>query len=430
MGNIAIRVEELSKQYRIGTKIERYKTLRESLSNTFLSSLRKLNHSLRGQSKIISDNKEKIWALKDVSFEINHGEVIGIIGRNGAGKSTLLKILSRITEPTSGYAEIYGRVGSLLEVGTGFHSELTGRENIYLNGSIIGMKREEINRKFDEIVAFSEIEKFIDTPVKHYSSGMEVRLAFAVAAHLEPEILIVDEVLAVGDVQFQKKCLGRMNDVASGGRTVIFVSHQMASISHLCRSCILLEDGRIIKYKNTDDVIMKYLESFNKVRAHNKLNLQAFRPPWAEPVIKSVKILDAKEEEKTSFPLGSDLILEMRFSAADDESIKAPVMGVAINHLSFGTICNVNTVMTGFRPKAGPFTSATMRCKLKNVPFLQGKYNVDISLGDGPLDVDIVKDCLHFEIEGTDVYETGRLPLADMGVIFLEPEWELRQHKV
>src|ERR671918_1950463 len=224
MSNIAIRVEGLSKQYKIGLATRRHDTLRDQITDGLLSIFRSNGHiSATGQRSASSDT---IWALKDVSFEIKHGEVVGFIGRNGAGKSTLLKVLSRITEPTSGRAEIYGRIGSLLEVGTGFHGELTGRENVYLNGAILGMKKSEIDKKFDEMVAFSEVEQFIDTPVKRYSSGMQVRLAFAVAAHLEPEILIVDEVLAVGDAAFQKKCLGKMRNVASKeGRTVLFVSH-------------------------------------------------------------------------------------------------------------------------------------------------------------------------------------------------------------
>jgi lipopolysaccharide transport system ATP-binding protein len=256
---IAIRVENLSKKYYIGGKQERYRTLRDTLTDAFVSPFRKIGRLLKGHASGASDLQESIWALKDVSFEVKQGEVIGIIGRNGAGKSTLLKILSRITEPTEGYADIYGRVGSLLEVGTGFHPELTGRENIYLNGSILGMKRDEINKKFDEIVSFAEVEKFIDTPVKHYSSGMYVRLAFAVAAHLEPEILLVDEVLAVGDAQFQKKCLGKMEEVGREGRTVLFVSHNMAMVNNLCPTCIYLATGAIHEHGLTASVIQNYL---------------------------------------------------------------------------------------------------------------------------------------------------------------------------
>ncbi|HEY8504719.1 MAG TPA: ABC transporter ATP-binding protein, partial [Gemmataceae bacterium] len=229
----AIRVENLSKQYRLGETLgSPYQTLRDALAEAAKAPLRRLFR--RDRPGVGGGARGHFWALKDVSFEVKPGEVVGVIGRNGAGKSTLLKVLSRITEPTAGRAEIRGRVGSLLEVGTGFHPELTGRENIYLNGSILGMNRREIARKFDEIVAFSEIEKFLDTPVKRYSSGMYVRLAFAVAAHLEPEILIVDEVLAVGDAAFQKKCLGKMQDVTKDGRTVVFVSHNLGALQHIC----------------------------------------------------------------------------------------------------------------------------------------------------------------------------------------------------
>jgi len=260
MNQLAIRVEHLSKQFQIGGPQERYKTLRDTLTDLAVSPFRRIGAALRGQRKPAATT-QTIWALKDVSFEVQRGEVIGIIGRNGAGKSTLLKILSRITEPTEGYAELHGRVGTLLEVGTGFHPELTGRENIYLNGTILGMKRSEIERKFDEIVDFAEVERFIDTPVKHYSSGMYLRLAFAVAAHLDPEILIVDEVLAVGDAQFQKKCLGKMEDVANQGRTVLFVSHNMAAVRTLCTQTVLLRNGTVAGIGPTDQVIGQYLAS-------------------------------------------------------------------------------------------------------------------------------------------------------------------------
>ena len=256
MSEVAIRVENLGKLYRIGQR-ERYKALRDTLTEAMYAPFRRLRSAFQ-HSNIKRGNDSYIWALKAISLEIKHGEVVGIIGRNGAGKTTLLKILSRITEPTEGYAEICGRVGSLLEVGTGFHPELTGRENIYLNGAILGMKKAEIDRKFDEIVAFAEVERFIDTPVKHYSSGMYVRLAFAVAAHLEPEILLVDEVLAVGDAAFQKKCLGKMGEVAKGGRTVLFVSHQMNSMRKLCERCIWLDVGRIQMADATMKVVSAY----------------------------------------------------------------------------------------------------------------------------------------------------------------------------
>jgi len=258
MSDIAIRVEGLGKEYRIG-KRERYKTLRDTVSDAVTAPVRWARSLARSsQTADTQDSSDLFWALKDVSFEVPRGAVVGIIGRNGAGKSTLLKILSRITEPTEGRVEIHGRVGSLLEVGTGFHPELTGRENILLNGAILGMRRAEISRKFDEIVAFAEIERFLDTPVKHYSSGMYVRLAFAVAAHLEPEILIVDEVLAVGDAEFQKKCLGKMQEASRGGRTVLFVSHNMGAIRSLCTSALLLKRGQIRRRGAIDDLIKEY----------------------------------------------------------------------------------------------------------------------------------------------------------------------------
>lgn len=256
MSDAMIRIENLGKRYRLG-KSERYKSLRESLSDAFRTPLRYLR-GRKGPDEAYEAARE-LWALREVSFDVGLGEVVGIIGRNGAGKSTLLKVLSRITEPTTGTVDITGRVGSLLEVGTGFHPELTGRENIFLNGAILGMPSAEIRRKFDEIVAFAEVEKFLDTPVKRYSSGMYTRLAFAVAAHLEPEILVVDEVLAVGDAAFQKKCLGKIGDVARHGRTVLFVSHNMAAVTQLCTRAVWLDQGRVKEIGPTDRVARNYL---------------------------------------------------------------------------------------------------------------------------------------------------------------------------
>lgn len=260
--NSIIKVEGLSKQYRIGTT-NTYSTLRDAVSGAVKAPLRRLLRNGNNEANTI-------WALKDVSFEIQPGEVVGIIGRNGAGKSTLLKILSRITEPTAGRLELYGRTASLLEVGTGFHPELTGRENTYLNGAILGMPRSEIKQKFDEIVAFAEIEKFIDTPVKFYSSGMYVRLAFAVAAHLEPDVLVLDEVLAVGDTAFQQKCLGKMRDVSSHGRTVLLVSHSMAAVGQLCKTTIWLDEGRVLAFGPSETVIQSYLNAQNPVTGEFK----------------------------------------------------------------------------------------------------------------------------------------------------------------
>jgi len=259
MTEYALRVDKISKRYRIGMARLRYATLRDSLIGAANAPIRWMSRINQKKQPSNGDSLNHIWALKDISFDVKQGQVLGIIGRNGAGKSTLLKILARVTDPTEGYGEIRGRVGSLLEVGTGFHPELTGRENIFLNGAILGMKRGEIERKFDEIVAFSEVEQFIDTPVKRYSSGMYLRLAFAVAAHLEPEILVVDEVLAVGDAEFQRKCLGKMNDVAQDGRTVLFVSHNMSAILRLTQEAIVIEKGHLVMRAPTPQAVDYYL---------------------------------------------------------------------------------------------------------------------------------------------------------------------------
>ncbi|MFX0198630.1 MAG: polysaccharide ABC transporter ATP-binding protein [Candidatus Hodarchaeota archaeon] len=299
MSDIAIRTENLSKLYKIGEYQGNYKTLREAIINTLSIPFRQLRRN--AQSSTLNPQSDTIWALKDVSFQVKRGEVVGIIGRNGAGKTTLLKILSRITEPTEGWAEIEGRVGSLLEVGTGFHPELTGRENIYLNGAILGMKKAELNRKFDEIVAFAEIEKFIDTPVKRYSSGMYVRLAFAVAAHLEPEILLVDEVLAVGDAAFQKKCLGKMGDVAHEGRTVLFVSHNMAAVQSLCGRVIWLNDGKITEEGQPGRVVSSYLATSSL-----SLTEQVWEDPATAPGNDKVRVRRVCVRPKGGVP--SDLI--------------------------------------------------------------------------------------------------------------------------
>jgi lipopolysaccharide transport system ATP-binding protein len=298
MSDVVIRVENLGKQYRLGQR-KRYNSLRESLVETLKHPLRRFRPSRNGQTSA----PDTFWALKDVSFEVKQGEVVGIIGRNGAGKSTLLKILSRITEPTEGEVELTGRVGSLLEVGTGFHPELTGRENVYLNGAILGMRREEITRKFDEIVAFAEVEKFIDTPVKHYSSGMYVRLAFAVAAHLEPEILVVDEVLAVGDAQFQKKCLGKMGEAAHSGRTVLFVSHNMGTVNRLCESAVWLDHGKLRFLGRSESVVSQYLMSNIELTGQRTWTNPDSQPGNAAVRLVSVNIVDHEGTANNTFDM-------------------------------------------------------------------------------------------------------------------------------
>ena len=297
MSDIVIKAENLGKKYTIGHQATsgRYLALRDVLVQNARNFWHKTRDLVRGKAIIQGDTLEEVWALRDVSFEIERGEVVGIIGRNGAGKSTLLKILSRITELSAGRVTIKGRVASLLEVGTGFHPELTGRENIYLNGAILGMTRTEIKRKFDEIVAFAEVEKYLDTPVKRYSSGMYVRLAFAVAAHLEPEILLVDEVLAVGDAEFQKKCLGKMGEVANKGRTVLFVSHNMQAISSLCSSTILIRNGMIVSHAVTETVVEQYLSSESSELAEASWTFED-APGTSSVKLRAVRVLNEKNE--------------------------------------------------------------------------------------------------------------------------------------
>jgi len=314
-----IRVEKISKLYHIGQREQMNKTFREAIIESISAPVRNFRNlwnltRFDPSGENTHDIVDTIWALRDISFDVQSGQVIGIIGSNGAGKSTLLKILSRITEPTSGEACLYGRISSLLEVGTGFHPELTGRENIYLNGSFLGMKRAEINRKFDEIVAFAEVDKFIDTPVKKYSSGMYVRLAFAVAAHLEPEILIVDEVLAVGDTQFQNKCLGKMEEVGKTGRTILFVSHNMAAVSKLCDTAILLDSGRIVHSGDTRDVINAYVQRGESVKvSHRDLRDAPRYHDSCEKIITWISLHRSDKSETTSFLTGEDIIIRIGY---------------------------------------------------------------------------------------------------------------------
>ena len=310
MSDVVIKAENLGKKYTIGHQAEdgRYVALRDVLVHNAKNFWHKTKDLVSGKPIIQGDTTEEVWALEDLNFEIKRGEAVGIIGRNGAGKSTLLKILSRITEPTTGRVTIDGRVASLLEVGTGFHPELTGRENIYLNGTILGMTRAEIKRKFDEIVAFAEIEKYLDTPVKRYSSGMYVRLAFAVAAHLEPEILVVDEVLAVGDAQFQKKCLGKMGDISQEGRTVLFVSHNMSAISELCQKAILLRSGQIEVIDNVHTVIQKYSEHAIRGSSINLTKLKHASRPQQYGKLTCLSLFDKTMTPSSTFTMAQPIV--------------------------------------------------------------------------------------------------------------------------
>jgi lipopolysaccharide transport system ATP-binding protein len=435
MSDTVIQVEHLYKQYRLGAIGG--KRLVDDV-NRWWAQLRGKDDPL---SKVGQTAKkpgpgaelpvgDTFLALNDISFEVKQGEVMGIIGHNGAGKSTLLKILSRVTGPTSGEARIKGRIASLLEVGTGFHPELTGRENVYLNGAILGMRKSEIHAKLDEIVDFSGVEQFIDTPVKRYSSGMTVRLAFAVAAHLDPEILIIDEVLAVGDAEFQKKCLGKMSAVAKGGRTVLFVSHQMAAIQNLCSVALVLLSGQLCFRGEAREAIEYYIDEAEKrSQTQGQENLLAGkRASWASPYIVAGRTLDVDGNPCNSFDLGSDLLVEMTVQCPEGTLLRQPVMGVVVNHALFGTVTTVNMRMTGSDTCTGKFDTLTITGRLKNLPFLQGNYSLDLWLGDGLRDVDAVMGCLNFQILGTDVYGTGKLPNAKFGVTFLHADWEVKPH--
>jgi len=325
-----IKVEGLGKQYRVGTRSPQFATLRDSIS----AAVRKPLAALRANG-----DTEVFWALRDVDFEVEPGEVVGVIGRNGAGKSTLLKLLSRITEPTTGRAELYGRVASLLEVGTGFHPELTGRENVFLNGAILGMRKAEIERKFDEIIAFAEIEKFIDTPVKRYSSGMYVRLAFAVAAHLEPEILIIDEVLAVGDMQFQKRCLGKMNEVAKSGRTVLFVSHNMRAVAQLCGHCIWIDSGQLMSRGLANEVVVEYLSSVQPETMDGLITEEMHEHEAPELSFRRVELLDENAHSTAVSYFGDPLRFRVEFEVL--KPLTQARLGLVVQKFDETVVCAV-----------------------------------------------------------------------------------------
>lgn len=313
MGDRAIYVEDLSKRFYIGGSRDTYPTLRDRSIHAIKAPFRRAGKLLRGQATGAAELDNAIWALQNVSFEVRRGEALGIIGHNGAGKSTLLKILSRITEPTTGFADIYGRLGSLLEVGTGFHQELTGRENIYLNGAILGMRRAEIAQKFDEIVTFSEVEQFIDTPVKHYSSGMRMRLAFSVAAHLEPEILLIDEVLAVGDARFQKRCLAKMQDIGQQGRTVLFVSHNMQAVTRLCERMLWLDEGKVLRDGPSHQVVRDYLHGNEGSIAVREWSDPANAPCDAVVRLRAVRVQSEDGKIIDTIDIRKPVALEMEY---------------------------------------------------------------------------------------------------------------------
>jgi lipopolysaccharide transport system ATP-binding protein len=410
---IAIRVRNLGKKYKIGGPQERYQTFREAIVK-----------SLKAPMKVFhrAPPDEIFWALKDVSFDVEQGEVLGIIGRNGAGKSTLLKILSRITPPTEGSVEIHGRVGSLLEVGTGFHPEMTGRENIFLNGSILGMKKIEIEQKFDEIVKFSEIEKFIDTPVKRYSSGMYVRLAFAVAAHLEPEILIIDEVLAVGDAAFQKKCLGKMGDVAREGRTVLFVSHNMVAVQNLCKKGILLNDGKIVYQGDINNAITYYIQKNDE---NKNIDLQKREDRRGNQILKFSKVafFNKNKEEIDRIILGQKVIIRIYYKSLRE--FKDADVSVAFNirtNLGY-LLTNLNSNDVG-NNKMDIFKEGFFECTWPKFNLRSGMYDCAVICLINQNVADWIQSAFTIEVEDGDFFGTGKVIERSQGDFLVNYFWE------
>ncbi|MCK5134018.1 MAG: ABC transporter ATP-binding protein [Candidatus Sabulitectum sp.] len=422
MSNPIIEIENLGKKYRIGALREPYLSLRDSVAHKAKHAWNVLRRKEHVQQK-----QEDFWALKDVSFSVNEGEAVGIIGRNGAGKSTLLKILSQITPPTEGKITMRGRVASLLEVGTGFHPELSGRENIFLNGAILGMTRKEIRRKFDEIVAFAEIEMFLDTPVKRYSSGMYVRLAFAVAAHLEPEILVVDEVLAVGDAQFQKKCLGKMQDVAKGGRTVLFVSHNMAAIEGLCSKAVLLEKGLLQSSGLAKNVIEAYLED---VLPHH-LNKTDLRNSTDRSGTGDIRLVDFWIENNAGKKVaavssGKDCVFALEYESAINVQPKNIDVGISLSSPSGSHLVQLYSSYVGqvFNdlPQTGVF-----RCQVPKLPLGPNRYTVGGRLTANEIEADNpISGVGYLVVEAGDFYGTGKGVYHPNIPLLLDGTWDTK----
>jgi lipopolysaccharide transport system ATP-binding protein len=425
MPAIPIRVENLGKKYTITHKAnERYTALRDVIANKAKTLCRGLiSPSSHGRADAGS---EEFWALRDVSFEVKQGEVVGIIGPNGAGKSTLLKILSRITEPTIGRVRLNGRVASLLEVGTGFHPELTGRENIFLNGAILGMTRGEIKGKFDEIVAFAETEKFLDTPVKRYSSGMYVRLAFAVAAHLDPEILLVDEVLAVGDTQFQRKCLGKVGEVSRQGRTVLLVSHNMAAMANLCQTAYLLKYGQIETHGPSQQVIERYIKNLGDLTAVD-LALRKDRKGDGRLRFAKAAILDRCGTPIESAVSGQDVSLAITYTIPD----KIPKRNVSVGISFFGNLgghlftCWTEMLNANY-PEVAP--GEKILCEIPRLPLSPGEYSFNLYCEINGSLADWLIHAGHIHVIEGDFFSTGRLPPSTHSGILVNHRWQKASH--
>jgi lipopolysaccharide transport system ATP-binding protein len=437
----AISIDSLSKLYQLGSDSHGgYRTFRESLADTATALWGRITRPFRrGDVEDGAQDGQDLWALKDVSFDIAPGEVVGIIGRNGAGKSTLLKVLSRITEPTSGRVMLRGRVGSLLEVGTGFHHELTGRENIYLNGAILGMSRREISARFDAIVAFAEVERFLDTPVKRYSSGMFVKLAFAVASHMEPEVLIVDEVLAVGDAAFQKKCLGKIDEVSRTGRTVLFVTHNMATILHLCRKVAVLECGRLAFVGDCRAGVELYNNSCSDSSgAEIDLTNHPRRRPGSQRILGSVRLLNSSGTATDQVLCGEAVTIELRthpdcpisqphFAVGFDDTLGTRLF-TAATYLTSEVVCGGTVTGESSQPPLithhSPLTTRFV-CRLDALPLTPGRYC--LTLNAGPRHAvwsDVVDQALWFDVVPADFYGNGRVPSPDWGRFLVRSRWE------
>jgi homopolymeric O-antigen transport system ATP-binding protein len=418
MSNVAIRVDGLSKRFSIQAKQESYQTLRDTVAKAASRPFRILKSRGAQNGNNRADN-ESIWALKDVSFEVKPGEVVGLIGRNGAGKSTLLKILARVTEPTEGFAKICGRVGSLLEVGVGFHFELSGRENIFLNGAILGMKRTDIKRRFDEIVAFAEIDKFIDTPVKHYSSGMYLRLAFAVAAHLEPEILLVDEVLAVGDAAFQKKCIGKMEEVAGEGRTVLFVSHNMAAVQALCTRGIFLHNGSVSTDSTAGASISAYLRMLEQSVSQD-LRARSDRRGRGEIRLARLDISTGASDHAQTLATGRPAMFAFHLTGTRPRTSCTFTI-----YDDFGQpLATFNSSVRGPDDSQDPSLNNMLICQIDELPLVPGRYRVNVAISaDGELQ-DHLEGAAFFEVEQGAIRGRPVIKGKGYGRICLQHHWQ------
>jgi lipopolysaccharide transport system ATP-binding protein len=421
-----IKVDHLSKKYILNHQQESYIALRDVIANKFKAAGRRILHPFTPHhSSLTGSSNEDFWALKDVSFEIEQGDRVGIIGRNGAGKSTLLKILSRITEPTSGKIGINGRIASLLEVGTGFHPELTGRENIYLNGAILGMSRFEIKQKFDEIVAFAEVDKFLDTPVKHFSSGMYVRLAFAVAAHLEPDILVVDEVLAVGDAQFQRKCLGKLQDVSTKeGRTVLFVSHQMEAISNLCSRAILLHNGTVMGSGPTRTVIDRYLQSSQQL---DTTSLKERKDRSGSGRIRLTATWTENAKGQCGIPVlsGDELTIVAEYELPIEEKISNVRVAFALLDSNGNQFTDLTNILTGDLFELKGNKRGELRCTVQRLPLNAGRFSYHAYVCSSLGTEDFILNAGYFDVEVGDFFKTGRIVDLEQGTILIDQHWSL-----